>query len=280
MALLNDHFKRIQKILRAEGCAANSFSHGVNKGLIREAFIRGFLSNNIPANWGIGTGEIIHQDAATKETRPQIDAVIHDKNHPKLVLSGEIDLFFIETVSTIIEIKSKVDKEDLIKAGQTAALMKHYALEANIRDRRNRTQHQQLPYPYAFLVAYDGPKKLSTLHGWFESLSRTPGPDGLCKLRNSHPLNPRFNRKFIDGIFVLGKGFVVINALARGPQSRKILGGDSSDPELPFAFLGTDQELYLLWILIHEAIALRTNTIEVFDAYIESLAISFDTENI
>ena len=280
MALLNDHFRRIQKILTEEGCAASSFSHAVNKGLIREAFVRRFLSKNMPANWGIGTGEIIHQDAVTKEDRPQIDAVIHDKNHPKLTLSGEIDLFFIETVSTIIEIKSKVDKQDLISAGKTAALMKNYASEANRRDSDSYLRYGQLPYPYAFLIAYDGPKKLSTMRNWFEDLSGTRGPDGLYDLRNTAPTQLRQNWDFIDGVFVLGKGFVVVDALGRGPQSRKFLDRESAGSELPLAFFGDDQELFLLWVLIHEAIALRTNTIDIFDNYIESLAISFDAKNI
>ena len=83
MTLLASHFERIRRRLEAEGDAARSFEHGLNRGQIREAFVREFLAQNISDSWGIGTGEIIHKDALPGERRPQIDVVVHNKKFTK-----------------------------------------------------------------------------------------------------------------------------------------------------------------------------------------------------
>ena len=112
ITLFRSHFERIQRRLEAtEGKAAQSFHHGLNRGLIREAFIREFLSDNLSEFWGVGTGEIFHAEARKRKPRNQIDVVIHNKRYPKLPLSAGIDLFFIETVSSFIEIKSRLTKD-------------------------------------------------------------------------------------------------------------------------------------------------------------------------
>ena len=276
--LLNEHFKRIQRILQEEGHAAKSFSHGLNKGLIREAFIREFLTKNISSIWGVGTGEIIHQESDVQEKRSQIDAIIHDYSHPKLPLAGEIDLFFVETVSTTIEIKSKLKKQDVIKAGNTARIVKQLALES-IRIRElTSNRYERLPYPYTILFAYDGPAKIETVLKWVNQLSQESGSDdGLFTLGNSK-LEYRLaaNQRFIDGIFVLGKGFVVIDAMARSIQADGSFDREQPGSDVPFAYYGKSQELFLLWILINQAIALRSNAEEVFESYIKGIDIFFN----
>ena len=107
MTLFRSHFDRIRRRLEAEGNAARSFHHGLNRGLIREAFIREFLAQNISDLWGVSTGEIFDGETKEGEIRNQIDVVIHNKRYPKLPLAAGIDLFFIETVSSTIEIKSR-----------------------------------------------------------------------------------------------------------------------------------------------------------------------------
>ncbi len=108
MTLFRSHFDRIRRRLEAEGNAARSFHHGLNRGLIREAFIREFLAQNISDLWGVSTGEIFDRETKEGEIRNQIDVVIHNKRYPKLPLAASIDLFFIETVSSTIEIKSRL----------------------------------------------------------------------------------------------------------------------------------------------------------------------------
>ena len=68
--LFRSHFDRIRRRLEAEGKAARSFHHGLNRGLIREAFVREFLAENISGFWGVGTGEIFQVKLETR--RPGI----------------------------------------------------------------------------------------------------------------------------------------------------------------------------------------------------------------
>ena len=282
MALLNDHFNRIQEILKAEGKAARSFINPVNKGLIREAFIRQFLSKNIAPLWGVGTGEIIHQNSETLgEKRPQIDAVIHDHRHPKLPLAGGIDLYFVETVSSTIEIKSQLKKKHLKKTGKAARRVKQLALDSyNSRD-VERTGYQPLPYPYSFLFAYDGPKNIETVLGWVKEMAENDETEnGLYDLANTQ-LGYRLgrNHNFVDGIFVLGKGFVIIDAMARSVQAAALFGREDSPRNVPIAYFGVSQELFMLWILINQGISLRSNTEDVFVQYIKNIDILFDIDD-
>ena len=88
MTLFRSHFDRIRRRLEAEGNAARSFHHGLNRGLIREAFIREFLAQNISDLWGVSTGEIFDGETKEGEIRNQIDVVIHNKRYPKLSFGG------------------------------------------------------------------------------------------------------------------------------------------------------------------------------------------------
>ena len=156
MTLLNSHFERIQRRLQAEGEAARSFLHGLNRGQIREVFIREFLRQNISDNWGIGTGEIIHKDTSPEETRSQIDVVVHNRMYPKVSLATGIDLFFIETVSSFIEIKSRLTKAELRKVASTTKEIK--SLAKFPPQKFNPDGLVSNPRPYSFVFAYDGPK--------------------------------------------------------------------------------------------------------------------------
>ena len=169
MTLLASHFERIQRRLAAEGDAARSFQHGLNRGQIREAFIREFLAQNISDFWGIGTGEIIHKDALPEESRHQIDVVVHNKKFPKLSLATGIDLFFVETISSFIEIKSRLTKDSLRKA---IAVTK--GIKGTARFPRQRVNPMGLvpaPRPYSFVFAYEGPKRIETVLKWMKDIS-------------------------------------------------------------------------------------------------------------
>ena len=283
MTLLNDYFKRIQEVLTAEGRAAMSFRHGLNRGLIREAFIRQFLSNNLPGMWRVGTGEIINRLSQTGDhPRPQIDAVLHDNRRPHLPLAGEMDLFFVESVSTTIEVKSHLEKEDLVKSGRAAAHIKKMAIESFQERSRLRTHNERLPFPYAFIFAYDGPKNISTVLNWVNQLASEPdSDDGLFTLANAS-LGDRSgrNHKFVDGIFVLNRGFVVIDSMAHAIQADGVFDRSAPPSQVPIAYYGFSQELYLLWLLINAAITLRLGGEDILIDYVEAIDIFFDPEDI
>ena len=248
ITLFRSHFERIQRRLEAEGKAAQSSHHGLNRGLIREAFIREFLSENISEFWGVGTGEIFHPEAQEEEIRNQIDVVIHNKRYPKLPISGGIDLFFIETVSSFIEIKSRLTRDAVKQAADAAKRIK--SLASFEPQRFNPTGMIKNPRPYAFMFAYEGPAKVETVLRWMMAVSKEDDY-GLEDLRNTNPEDRQFsNHLFIDGIFVLGKGFVLVDALPFESQiARAIQQGLDVDPSEIWV-QGLGRELEMLWISI------------------------------
>ena len=254
MTLLASHFERIRRRLEAEGDAARSFEHGLNRGQIREAFVREFLAQNISDSWGIGTGEIIHKDALPGERRPQIDVVVHNKKFPKLSLATGIDLFFIETVSSFIEVKSRLTKSELRKA---AAVAKRIKTSAHFPPQRmNPTGLVETPRPYSLVFAYDGPKRIETVLNWLKEISQED--DYRLEALADTPPGERFffNHNFVDGVFLLGRGYVTLDALPFASHvDRAIQKGMPVSPREIWVW-GKEKELLILWALLNQINAL------------------------
>lgn len=245
LKLFNSHFQKIQRRLEAEGKAAASFHHGLNQGQIREAFVREFLEQNVSDFCGVGTGEIIHSDMPFGERRNQIDVVVHNKRYPKISLATGIDLFFIETVSSFIEIKSSLKKEHLRTFAGVSKRIK------NLADfppqRFNPSGMVRNPRPYSLVFSYGGPRKIGTVLNWMKELS---GEDdyNLDALRQTAPKDrPFFNNLFIDAVVVLGTGYVYVDStpfdsplLNRSDVPRDAIWVSSEEGEVP-----------MLWVLIN-----------------------------
>ena len=250
MTLFRSHFDRIRRRLKAEGNAAKSLQHGLNRGLIREAFIREFLAQNISDLWGVGTGEIFDRETKEGEIRNQIDVVIHNKRYPKLSLAAGIDLFFIETVSSTIEIKSRLTKEGVRNAAKVAKRIKSLAhLDPQ---RFNPTGMVHNPRPYSFIFAYEGPTKIETVQNWMMDVSKEDD-FGLDNLRDTEPQKRPFaNHLFVDGVFVLDQGFVAVDALPFASQVH--LAIETGLPLSPnqIWILGMERELEFLWATINQ----------------------------
>ena len=262
MTFLASHFERIQRRLMSEGDAAKSFGHGLNRGMIREAFIREFLAQNISDIWGIGTGEVIHKGSAAEEVRNQIDIVVHNKRFPKLSFATGIDLFFIESVSSFIEIKSDLKKEDLRK---TAATAKKIKSQADFAPRRfylpeySRSEVRK-PRPYSFVFSYDGPKKIETVRRWMMDIAKE-NDYRIQGLQETPPDERKFfDHHFIDGVFILGRGFVLVDAFPIESQiARAIRLGHKVSPNTVWTW-SDGQELIVLWALLNEINQLLVST--------------------
>ena len=248
MTLFRSHFNRIRRRLEAEGKAASSLHHGLNRGLIREAFVREFLAENISGFWGVGTGEIFHGEASEEEARNQIDVVIHNKRYPKLPLSVDIDLFLIETVSATIEVKSRLTKNDVRGAAAAAKRIKNMAQFAP--QSFNPTGMVKNPRPYSFVFAYEGPAKIETVLKWMMEVS-LEDDFRLDDLKKAKPEDRFFfNHLFLDGVFVLGKGFVLVDSLPfESRVGRAIQEGVPVPPEEIWIH-GSDRELEILWLVM------------------------------
>ena len=250
MTLIRAHFERIGRRLQAEGEAARSLHHNLNKGLIREAFIREFLEDNTSSLCGIGSGEIIHRSTNSEDPRNQIDVIVYNKRYPKLSMASGIDIFFAETVSSFIEIKSRLDKSHL---QEFATVSKE--IKSKTDSKTPRFHPSGLRYtlrPYSLVFAYDGPKKIQTLLKWMKEVS-TEDEYCLDALRATEPQKRSyFANQFIDGVFVLGTGFVLVDALpVRSPLSQHF--GNCEEATLDHIWwCGKSDVLPMLWALINQ----------------------------
>ena len=243
-SFLDLHLERIKERLVAQGREAQSFENSVNKGLAREVFIREFLSQITSDFWGVGHGEIIAQGNDLK--RNQLDVIIHNRRYPTLSWKTGANLFFPEAVSSFIEVKTRLEKRHLTAFAETAKRIK-----ASVQvspQQINTTGLIRRPRPYAFVFAYDGPRQIETVKKWLSEIAST-GDYGLDKLRQQPPEDRTlFNHYFIDGVFVLGTGYVAVDAL---PMRSHLVGTPlSSNTEMIWEYNSHD-ELRVLWLLIN-----------------------------
>ena len=275
MTLLASHFSRIQRRLQAEGAAAKSFRHGLNRGQNREAFVREFLTQNISDLWEVGTGEIIHKDASPEEIGSQIDVVLHNKKYPKLSLATDVNLFFIESVSSFIEIKSCLREDDLRKTAATTKRIK--SLAEFSPQRLSLAGLVKTPRPYSFVFAYEGPKRIETVLKWLKKIS-SEDEYGLSALKETEPgRRSFFDHRFIDGVFVLGRGFVTVDALPFKSQVEQAISqGRPAPPESVWVY-GKNQELLVLWALINQINAHLLWSHEELTEYIGEVQMFIDT---
>ena len=108
-----------------------------------------------------------------------------------------------------------------------------------------------MPRPYSFVFAYDGPAKTATILNWMKEVSSEDeyNIDALKVAEGDE--RDYFNHLFIDGVFVLGTGFVCLDSLpfeSRLHAAHRM--GISITTDHVWVY-GEDNELIFLWILIN-----------------------------
>ncbi len=244
--ILSSHFDSIRERLTSEGKLANSFQNSTNKGNIRETFARELLDNSTSQFCSVGSGEIIHRDMNVDDKRNQIDVVVYNNRFLKLSGAGGVDLFFVETVSSFMEVKSTLSKSDIRQAAEASKRIKIYPYAPP--QRFNPTGMVKTPHPYSFLFAYD--TDASSIQKVAEWMKEVAAEDeyNLTTLKETDPADRYFfPNLFLDGIFVLNKGYVSIDASpCQSPSMER--------PEVPkdhIWILGEDGELENLWALVN-----------------------------
>lgn len=239
--MLKTHLASIEKTLITQAIVQESTGHTIHKGTPREFFIRDFLENHLSANVAIGTGEIIDSLSKPGQQRNQYDIVIYYKNYPKLNFGGNISGFLIESVVATIEVKSNLTENELHKAIKAAKNCKN--LHPNVES--SFISGYLPPKPLNYVVAYDGPASMQTVYGWLPKIFSDENINTV-KL----PIN-QFERidtpsHSIDGIFVLGKGFLYYDNVPFGfinDEARQ------QKPDIKWCFADTNAGSLLLFFL-------------------------------
>ncbi len=246
--MLKSHMDAVERhLLSISQVPANS-GHTLHKGTPREAFIKEYLEAHLPSNVAIGTGEIIDANSTPDQSRNQYDIVIYKRSYPKLDFGGGISGFLIESVIATIEVKSNLTQAEFGKAAKAAYNSKQLAPNTVCSFSTGYIPPRILNY----VVAYDGPASMNTVHGWinteYQKIGVVPAP--LPQDGNERVSTPG---EAIDAVFVLGKGFLYLDNLPLGfvdDQNRQ------ANPTLKWVFTdATDGNLLLLFMLIQQATA-------------------------
>lgn len=239
--MLRSHLNAVEGQLLASAQISANSGHSVHKGTPREAFVRDFLEKHMGERVAIGTGEVIDCNSQPGDKRNQFDVVVYKRDFPKLEYGGGIHAFLAESVVATISVKSTLTKDEFCDDMHAAQATKR--LQRNILT--SRTAGYIPPSILSYVVAYDGPAHMETIHGWISELqTEIPYP--------TLPINGDDRVKVIapalDAIFVLGKGFLHYGnaqlsflsseALNQNPNSRWAIGeAERGSLLIFFAFL-------------------------------------------
>ncbi|MFG2412090.1 DUF6602 domain-containing protein [Streptomyces goshikiensis] len=178
--------------------ARSSFRHSGLRGDVTESALREFLSDHLPRQYTVGTGEVIDLHDGTSS---QTDVVVANMDQPFRSGLHDSGLFLVEGVAAAGEIKSRLTKTDLsdtlVKAAKFKSLRNHHGVgdSRHTNPSDGRRFYESPPY---FLFAYESVVATETLLGELCGAELVPGPAGAEPLL--HPL---------DGVFVLGRGVAI-----------------------------------------------------------------------
>jgi hypothetical protein len=245
--MLKSHFDAVEDYLLALKKIGDNTGHSLHKGTPREVFIQEFLKNHLSEKVSIGSGEIIDMNSLSGEKRNQHDIVIFKNEYPRIDFGGNIRGFLAESVIATIEIKSNLTENRLKKAINAAKTVKNLETSRGATMRMGWTP----PAPLNFVVAYGGPAKMETVHGWIEKIYEEEGiqypampPTKAERFKIPSPA--------IDAIFILGKGFLQFDNFPAGFIQDSMR---TSDPESKWGIADMDKgSLLMLFIFLTQAI--------------------------
>jgi hypothetical protein len=111
--LIKDYSTALVKAFYEKVQAIDKLGHRLTKGELRELFLNDLLINFMTSQFGIGSGIVV--DSYGNESK-QVDIIIYDNRIlPPIVKNSNLGTYPIESVLAIIEVKSVLSKQSLIK---------------------------------------------------------------------------------------------------------------------------------------------------------------------
>jgi hypothetical protein len=147
-AILNARIQDLWNLYISTG----ELKHRGEKGLFRELFVRQLLENLLPIQFGVGSGIII--DKWGRQS-PQVDLLIFDRRLiPPILHSGGHGVYLMDSVLRVVEVKSLLQKKDLLQFGQLVNSIYPYSQEALMLASSGNLERGFAFYPFATLFAY------------------------------------------------------------------------------------------------------------------------------
>lgn len=125
-----------------------NIEHRLLKGELRELFVREILQTILTVQFGIGSGIIVNQKGLQSK---QIDIIIYDKRIlPPFIIQQHLGVYPIECVSATIEIKSSLNKKDILRSEDNCKFLYEEILNPK------STTDENIFYPTAAVLGFYG----------------------------------------------------------------------------------------------------------------------------
>jgi hypothetical protein len=182
----------VAKRMRADFETSQAFTHRGESGAVREWFVRDFVARYLPGHIvATHSAEVI---TVTGDVSPQCDVVLFDRSTPPMLDMEDYRIIPNECVYGVIEVKTKLDKEQLTDACEKIERLKALPKTAYFPAPYSRTANGKT-YPYvptvSMIFAYDS-IDMKTLADHFIDWCASREPEA-CP----------------DSIWVLGKGYLM-----------------------------------------------------------------------
>lgn len=116
---LIETFRHHSRMLSAKSAASEAIHHLGNRGTERESILEEFLRPLLPERFQIGQGEI---RATNGRWSRQEDLILYDRlNCPRLFVGGKSQIFPIESVGGVIEVKTRLSTKEIGEATRNLA---------------------------------------------------------------------------------------------------------------------------------------------------------------
>ncbi len=167
---------------------SSEINHLGNRGSYRENTLKNFLNaGKLPKRFGVGSGEII---GPKQKVSKQSDLIIFDQlDGMSLAYSENVQIYPIEVVFGLIEVKSKLSKEELIESLENIKSVKTLCPEESVT--KTIVQGMQMTYPrpkpfgivFAYSLSKNSLESLSkNLREWEAHNSRSVWPNLIVVL--------------------------------------------------------------------------------------------------
>lgn len=173
-------FAQVGVQVRAAFEKGNSVPHGGQRGSVRESAVRDHLTNLLPGRYGVGHGHVITSEARMSR---QSDVVIFDRTRcPGLLYRDDCNLFPVETVYGIVEVKSRLDSDELKDAHAKIAAFKRLTPKEGVTFAPAPGIYSQgyPARPVGIIFAVSGGRTLDAIAAQLRVLNEELGQPVLC----------------------------------------------------------------------------------------------------
>jgi len=248
---LNETMKSISKKMKVDyEELSKGLQHSGLKGDNRENIVKEFLDKYLHKRFGVAKGEIM---ATNGKTSKQQDVIIYDFGRcPLLYNEKEIQVLPVEGVYVVIEVKSILDGEELIKSIKNISSVKELPKKAFIKEKSVLES----------FVCELGEKKnyFNTMGVLFAFSSKLKFKTLKKKLKENYKKLKIPPRQQIDFIFILDRGLLI----HFNKKSKDI--STTVELETDLRIVETKEGLLLFYLMLMERLgAISTPPISIND---------------